>query len=72
MHKFLKTSLILLLFLPNLAFSKSSELYNQGDFNSAFREAFKQSMAGEKEGDYILGRLYLFGQGAAKKIFLNH
>lgn len=67
MHKFLKTSLILLLFLPNLAFSKSSELYNQGDFNSAFREAFKQSMAGEKEGDYILGRLYLFGQGAAKK-----
>lgn len=67
MFKYLQKSLIIFLFLPNLAFSQSIELYNQGNFNSAFREAFKQSMAGEKEGDLILGKLYFFGKGAAKK-----
>lgn len=67
MYKYFKNFLFLLFIIPNFAFSQSIDLYNQGKFNSAFREAFKQSKAGEKEGDFILGKIYFFGNGAAKK-----
>ncbi len=70
LNKYLKLKIFfLLLLLPHAVFSQSNDLYNQGDFNAAFRTAFKQSMAGEKEGDYVLGKIYFYGKGNVKKNF---
>ena len=63
--------LFILLFaisLPNGALANNaSDLYNNEDYDAAYRAAYADALSGDSESNFIIGKILIDGKGSSKK-----
>ena len=54
--------------LPNGALANNaSELYNNEDYDAAYRAAYADALSGDSESKFIIGKILIDGKGSSKK-----
>jgi len=60
--------LIFITLLPNLALSNNaSDLFNNQEYDAAYRLAFADALSGDAESSFIIGQILIDGKGSSKK-----
>ena len=60
--------LIFIALLPNVALSNNaSDLFNNEEYDAAYRVAFADALSGDAESSFIIGQILIDGKGSSKK-----
>ena len=63
--------LFILLFIISLSSgalaNNASDLYNNEDYDAAYRAAYADALSGDSESNFIIGKILIDGKGSSKK-----
>ena len=67
MYKKLFIILFVIIFPYSALANNASELYNNEDYDAAYRAAYADALSGDSESKFIIGKILIDGKGSSKK-----